>query len=1050
MVCANDTRGNESNSDMMNSLNTGDKVTQKHLAAVKADIHANKVIFVSMNIRKAILSFIYSLLFVSGAAYADPKRDKGTIAQQRQHWVDSIYNSLTKEERIGQLFMVAAYSGGKNLNEESITKLIAAHQVGGLIFMQGGPIRQALMTNRYQHMANVPLLLAMDAEWGLGMRLDSVRNFPRQMMLGATRDTSLVYKMGAAIARQCNRLGVHMDFAPDVDVNNNPANPVINTRSFGEHKFWVATLAKAFMRGLQKYGVIACAKHFPGHGDTNADSHKELPLIPKSLAQLDTLELYPFRQLIAAGVKSVMVAHLEVPALDTTPHVPTTLSKNAVTGLLKDKLGYNGLIVTDALQMQGVAKYFPAGEADLRAFAAGNDILLFSQDVPTAIAKIGNAIDSGAIPMAMLEASVKKILAAKYDAGLNNFKDIDTTDITKDLNEEIDEIRMQAAKEAITLVRDDNRILTKLNDNTGIAYVGINADKRTPMSDIITDKFVQTKTSWLPKGSSADDAQKIWKSVADKDAVIIAIHNINFAPGGNYGLNDDMLAFLQQAACKPNTMIVLMGNAYATQYFCGAPSVLVGYEDDSLTEVVMADMLLKKMKPKGLLPVTACVDGKSICPAPAPTKKPELAKETPKDLVKTIYPTDAGVVDATALDKLDMYVQRCIVDGAFPGCRILAAKDGKVFYDKAFGKLMYDKDMPVDTNTLYDMASCTKMLATNISVMKLYEEGKIGLDKTLGDYLPVVRGTDKADLKIRDILLHQAGLKSWIPFYKETLNEKGKLKKTLYKRKRSAEYSTPVAEDLYIRNDYKDSIWSKIINSPLDNKGKSVYSDLDFLFLAAVVEQVSGKSIDKYADENFYKPLGLTHTLYQPLSKYPLLQIAPTEMDFTFRGELVHGYVHDPGAAMLGGVAGHAGLFSTAHDAAVIFQMLLNKGTYAGKRYFKPETVALFTAYNSKLNHRGLGFDKPATDSDDGGPAGARTSAQAFGHQGFTGTCIWADPATGIVFVFLSNRVYPTADNSKINKLNVRTMAQDYIYESMGIPVNHTREATYKVQTDKK
>lgn len=1002
-----------------------------------------------MSIKKVVLLVITCFICVQWV-HAAPKKDKESYNISRRHWVDSIYDKLTVEERIGQLFMVAAYSGGKNLNEEAITKLINAHQVGGLIFMQGGPIRQALMTNRYQHIAQVPLLLAMDAEWGLGMRLDSVRNFPRQMMLGATRDTGLVYKMGMAIAAQCRRLGVHMDFAPDVDVNNNPSNPVINSRSFGENKYWVAMLGSAFMRGLQKLGVIACAKHFPGHGDTNTDSHKELPLIPKSLAQLDTLELYPFRHLIAGGVKSVMVAHLEVPALDTAAHVPTTLSKNTVTGLLKEKLGYNGLIVTDALAMQGVAKYFPAGEADMRAFAAGNDILLFSQDVPNAIVKIKNAIDSGAIPVSMLETSVKKILAAKYDAGLHTWKDIDTTNITNDLNSEIDAIRTQTAKEAITLVKDDNQVFNKLNGNMSVAYVGVNADKPTTLYAAVQDKFPLAKADWLGKSSSEEDTRRVLENMKDKDAVVIGVHNLNFAPGSNYGLSDELLGFLQQAACRPNTMVVLMGNAYAMQYFCGAPSIMVAYEDDSLTEVVAGDMLTKKLKPKGKLPVTACVDGKSICPAPVMSKKPAIAKEQPKDLSRTLYPADAGVVDVSALDKLDLFINRCIVDGVFPGCRVFAARDGKVFYDRAFGKLTYDGETPVDTSTLYDMASCTKVLATNISVMKLYEEGLINLDKTLGDYLPITRGTDKAELKIKDILLHQAGLKSWIPFYKEVLNEKGKPKKMLFRKKRSAEFNVQVTADLYMRNDYIDTMWSRILKSPLDNKGKSVYSDLDFIFLAAVVEQVTGKSIDKYAEETFYKPLGLTHILYAPLSKYPLTQIAPTELDNSFRGELVHGYVHDPGAAMMGGVAGHAGLFATAQDVALVFQMLLNKGTYGGKRYFKPETVALFTAYNSTLNFRGLGFDKPMGDPEKGGAAGNRVSAQAFGHQGFTGTCAWADPATGIIFVFLSNRVYPTADNKKISEQNVRTITQDYIYESLGIPVNHNRETLYKAQTEVK
>ncbi len=985
------------------------------------------------------------VLFIALTVHAQPK-GKSKLAEYtavKNHWTDSVYDKLTEDERIGQLFMVAAYSGGKNYNEEQVTKLITDHQVGGLIFMQGGPVRQAMQTNKYQHLAQLPLLLSMDAEWGVGMRLDSLKNFPREMMLGATHDTDLVYKVGAAIAQQCKRLGVNIDFAPDVDVNNNAANPVINSRSFGEDKVWVSKLGIAFMRGLQRNGVLACAKHFPGHGNTSVDSHKDLPLVPRTVEQLDSTELYPFKQLIAAGVRSVMVAHLEVPALDTTPHVPTTLSKNAVTGLLKNKLGFTGLVFTDALNMQGVTKYFPAGDADLRAFEAGNDVLLFSQDVPAALGKIKNAIDSGIIPMAMLETSVKKILAAKYDVGLSTgWKDIDTTNITADLNKYVDTMRAQVAKAAITVVRDDNLALKKINENMRIGYIGVNANTSTPLYERLNDEFNNVKAEWLPKGSPADTVQKVLDGMPRYDMTIIAVHNLNFAPANNYGLSDEAVNFLQQAGCRNNVLVVLLGNAYAAQYFCGAGSVVIGYEDDTLTEQAMANLLLKKTKAKGRLPVTACMNGLSICPAPV--KAPVIAKEASNELRKVFYPSDAGVVDQKALDRLDMFMARNIADGVFPGCRVLAAHNGKVFYDKAFGYTRYDKMHPVDTNVLYDMASCTKVLATTISVMRLYEQGKLDLDKTLGDYLPQAKGTDKAGLHIRDILLHQAGLKGWIPFYKETVDDDGKLKPELYRKTQSPGFDIHVAKDVWLRSDYTDTMWARIYASPLSNAGKMVYSDLDYFFLAAIVKQITGQTIDKYAEEEFYKPMGLKRITYLPLNKFDTSQIVPSEIEITFRAQTLWGYVHDPGAAMLGGVGGHAGLFADAHDVAAIFQMLLNKGVYGSKRYFKPATVDMFTAYNSKISHRGLGFDKPLPDPDDAGPAGERSSGLAFGHQGFTGTCVWADPATGIVFVFLSNRVFPSGANTKITKLGVRTTAEDYIYEALGVPVDHNRAVVYR------
>ncbi len=994
--------------------------------------------------RSALLTAL-GVLFIAGNVSGQRNKPKQVDnAAARNHWVDSVYDKLTQEERIGQLFMVAAYSGGKNYNEEQVTKLINDHQVGGLIFMQGGPIRQAMLTNRYQQTAQVPLLIAMDAEWGVGMRLDSMKNYPREMMLGATHDTDLVYHVGANIALQCKRLGVHIDFAPDVDVNNNPANPVINSRSFGEDKVWVSRLGIAFMRGLQKNGVIACAKHFPGHGNTSVDSHKDLPLVGKTLSQLDSTELYPFKQMIAAGVKSVMVAHLEVPALDTTPHVPTTLSKNTVTGLLKDQLGFKGLVFTDALNMQGVTKYFPAGDADLRAFEAGNDVLLFSQDVPAAIGKIKQAIDSNIIPKTTLEISVKKILSAKFEAGLSSRIDIDTNHLVYDLNKYVDTFRILTAKAAVTLVRDDNQVMRKINENMRIGYVGINANTSTPLYESLNNEFDNVKAEWLPKGSPADTIQKIIDGLPKYDATIIAVHNLNFTPGSNYGLSDDQINFLQLAGCRNNVMVVLLGNAYIMQYFCGAGSVMVGYEDDTLVERTVANILLKKIKTKGKLPVTACVNGQSVCPAPV--RAAVVPKEPSNELRKVLFPAEAGVVQQTALDRLDMFMARNIADGVFPGCRVLASCNGKVFYDKAFGYTRYDKMHSVDTNMLYDMASCTKVLATTIAVMRLYEQGKLNLDKTIGDYLPQAKGTNKENLHIRDILLHQAGLKGWIPFYKDAVEDDGKLRSDLFRKKPGDGFDVQLARGVYLRDTYIDTMWSRIYASPLDNAGKMVYSDLDFYFMAVIVHQITGQTIDKYADEEFYKPMGLKRITYNPLNKFDTLQIAPTEIETTFRSQLLCGYVHDPGAAMLGGVGGHAGVFASAHDVAAIFQMLLNKGVYGNKRYFKAATVDLFTAYNSKISHRGLGFDKPLPDEDNGGPAGDRCSGLAFGHQGFTGTCVWADPATGVVFVFLSNRVFPSGSNTKINKLNVRTTAQDYIYEALGVPVDHNRESVYKTE----
>jgi beta-N-acetylhexosaminidase len=407
---------------------------------------------------------------------------------------------------------------------------------------------------------------------------------------------------------------------------------------------------------------------------------------------------------------------------------------------------------------------------------------------------------------------------------------------------------------------------------------------------------------------------------------------------------------------------------------------------------------------------------------------------------------EVGIVEPFTIAKADALVEKAIAAAAFPGCRVLAAKDGKLFYDKSFGYQTYDRSTPVTVSTVYDLASLTKVVSTTLAIMRLSELQRINLDKTLGDYLPITRGTDKAPLTLRDLLLHQAGLKAWIPFYRSLYDSTGAIPDTVYRTKWDGCYNIEVAKDFYLREDYKDTVWNAILSSPLENKGRYVYSDLDYYFLAAVVEKVTGKPINKYVMEQFYAPMGLRMIGYQPLQFIRPDLIAPTENDITFRHQVLTGHVHDPGAAMLGGVAGHAGVFGTAGDVAAIFQMLLAEGLWHGKRYFRPETVKYFTGYASSISRRGLGFDKPTPDRYDAGPSAAQSSGYTFGHQGFTGTCAWADPATGVVFVFLSNRVYPNAENNQINRLATRTTVQEALYDALGIPNDTARPEVRQTQ----
>jgi beta-N-acetylhexosaminidase len=995
-------------------------------------------------------------------AGANKTESPGKMQSPAQRWVDSVYNSLNEEQRIGQLFMLAAYSGGEKYNRNFIENAIKNNFIGGLIFMQGTAEAQAEQTNLYQNMSKVPLMMAMDAEWGLGMRLKNVDDLPRQIMMGAMNDSSLAYKYGKVVAKQCKRLGVHVNFAPVIDVNNNPDNPVINFRSFGENKYSVVKFATMYMKGMQDSRVLACAKHFPGHGNTNTDSHKDLPEITGSRSSLENLELYPFRELINQGIGSMMIAHLQVPALESTPNTPTTLSKKVVTDLLKKQYGYKGLIFTDALNMQGVAKYYKPGEVDLKAFLAGNDVLLFSEDVPKGVAKIKAGLADGSITNERLAESVKKILFAKYLLGVHEKKYIDPTNITGDINKHTSAMRTEIAKAALTLAQDKNNIISKVKNKQGkIAYVqfggaGINAMGNSLAGYGITENYI-------------NPGKAVLQNLSSYSAVIVSLQGLSPYPGKNFGISAANIGSINTLLKNKNTALVLFGNPYAMKYFCTSGTSLICYDEKNETQRVAAEIIAGKRKAKGKLPVTICTNykaGDGIVSADAAgevvpdddidakpngkndvlvgaVKKNNSEKDSqqvqvipkahlPVNVTCCVSPGSIGA-SSEKLAKIDELMNDAIAKGAMPGARILVAKDGKIFFDKSYGHLTYDKRKSVQTNTVYDIASVTKVAATTLAVMKLYEEGKIDLEAYVGKYVRKLQGTDKGYLKIKDILLHQAGLTSWIPFYKETLDSNKVLRPEIYATRESSAYSIKVAPNVYMKKQWVDTMWQRMIGSELGQK-RYEYSDLDFIFLQKVVESVSGESLEKYVTKHFYIPLGLKRTMYNPAQKLRinLTEIAPSENDDYFRNQMLQGYVHDMGAAMFGGVSGHAGLFSTANDLAIIMQMLLNGGFYNGKRLLNKKTVDLFTSYHS-TSRRGYGFDKPEQAANKNTPVADACSKLTFGHQGFTGTCVWADPATDMVFIFLSNRTYPSMENKLIGKMDLRSRVQQYAYEALGM-----------------
>lgn len=956
--------------------------------------------------RHVLFTIITSLFFASsfGQYHSNLSKEK---------WVDSVFKSLSKDERIAQLMVVRAHSNLGQEHVNGVINLVKNYNVGALCFFQGGPVRQANLTNIYQSLAKTPLMVTIDGEWGLGMRLDSVIKYPYQLTLGALTDENIVYQMGLAVGEQMKRIGVHVNYAPVVDVNNNPNNPVIGYRSFGEDKYKVAKLGVAYTKGMQDAGIMACAKHFPGHGDTEVDSHYDLPVINKTIPQLDSLELYPFRALFDAGVGSVMIAHLAIPAIDKTANRPTSLSKNNVTELLRDELDYEGLTFTDALEMKGVSKFFPAGEAAVEAIIAGNDMLCLPEDVPAAISAIKTAVKKKRIKQKDIDEKLRRVLAAKYDLGLNHAQVINTTNLLEDVNAKTEDIKKIVSRNVVTVLRNEGNAFP-FKANQRVAYVGLGLTKTADFGQRLVQDFKADTFLFSYKDDEAKANSLVEQIRAGKyDAVVIGVHDFSYRPANNYNISTAAVKLWNDLQSL-NSATFLFGNVYAAKNFCSAKTLVAMHQDDAAFQHAAADFLRGSITALGKLPVTVCA---------------------------IQYGTGLAVSNRMPVGSMaswvvvDSIVRSAIAQKAFPGAVVFAAQNGEIKYHKAFGSYTYEPgSMPVTLESVFDLASVTKISATTVAVMKLYEQGKLDLKKKIGDYLPWTLGSDKADLTVTDILLHQAGLYPFIPFYKETIDpQTGGPNPGLYSAARDTLYSIPVARNLYLRKDWNDTMYQRILKSPLSAHGKYVYSDNDFIFLGKIVEAISGMPLDEYVRKTFYRPLGMATTGFNPWKWYGSERTIPTETEKHFRQQTLQGYVHDEGASMFGGVSGHAGLFSNAYDLSLLYQMLLNGGELNGERYLKPETIKLFTAYNSDISRRGLGFDKPEKDNATAKNPypSALASPETFGHTGFTGTCVWVDPKENLVYIFLSNRVYPTRENNKISSLSVRGSIQDAIYKAI-------------------
>jgi beta-N-acetylhexosaminidase len=964
---------------------------------------------------KSIFLVLFSLLF-SNSIWA---QSHAINWKKNNPWVDSIMNTLSLDEKIAQLMTVAVWTQRDSNYLKEIELLVRDCKIGGIMFMKGTPYKQAVLTNRYQKISKVPLLVSIDGEWGLNMRLDSTPVFPRQMILGAADNIELTEEMGLEIAKHCKRLGIHVNFAPDIDINNNPANPVINDRSFGENKYVVARHGIAYTKGLQSMHVLATAKHFPGHGDTESDSHLALPIINATRKRLDSLELYPFKELIKNDVGGVMVGHLFVPAIDTGNNIATSISPLAIKKLLRDELNFEGLIVSDGLNMKGVANYAASGEVSAKALAAGNELLLFVEDVPQSIFWIKEYMNKGLISEADVNNACRKILITKQWAGLNQYSPVDLKNLNSDLNcYSTDLLIKKVVKQGIVVAKNlDNLIPLENPENYKIASIAVGNNLFTVFQQTLNN-YLKADFYSIDKNESQIAFDSMFSILQHYSLVIISLQNTSRFVSKKLGLTTLEIAFINRLLLDRKCVLVNHGNPYILQHFTNARNVLLAYEDLPLYNNLSAQALMGAYGTTGKMPV-------SVQPSFP------LAfgiKTTPIARFEYVIPEEVGI-ESTPLNYIDTIVLAGIKDKAMPGCQIFVAKEGKVIYQKSFGRYTYDStSTKVKDNNLYDLASLTKVLSTTLAIMKLYEDKAIGLNDKLGIYLPFLRGTAKEKITIKDVLLHQAGFPAFIPFYKKAM-EKPLPDTTWFSPVRTNRHTLQIADSLWIDKIIEQEIFNTIAMTDMKSSGEYLYSDLGFVLLRKLVENVSNQSFDNFMQTNFYKPLNLGSLCFSPLNKgVSIKNIAPTENDLEFRKQIIRGYVHDPTAAMLGGVSGHAGLFSNANDVGVIMQMLLNGGTYGNVRVLKESTVDLFTKRQNKTNRRGLGFDKPETNPLKATPAGKYCSPLTFGHTGFTGTCAWADPKTQLVYVFLSNRVYPSAENNKLAQTNIRTRIQDLIY----------------------
>ncbi|MDR2811091.1 MAG: serine hydrolase [Tannerellaceae bacterium] len=922
------------------------------------------------------------------------------------HWADSLFDAMSYDERIGQLFMVIANPNADKRNMQKLTQYIDSIKIGGILFSKGQPTTQAEITNQLQKTSRVPLLIALDGEWGLSMRLSETTRFPRNMMLGAIENDSLIALYGEEVGRQCREMGIHVNFAPSLDVNSNIENPVIGTRSFGENPHAVADKGIAYSKGLEKAQVISVAKHFPGHGDTAEDSHYTLPIVEHDKEQLDSIELLPFKRYIREGFSGIMTAHLYVPALDNTKDSPASYSQSIVTDLLKKEYGFQGLLFTDALAMKG-ASVKKTDNPSVRALLAGNDVLLAPATPITDFNAVKQAIEEGILDLKDVEARCLKILRYKYMVGLNHYKPIALQGLSGRINSP--QAAWLAAKlnaEGITLLKNEADCLPlKELDKKKMAVLSLGETEGNVFQKML-NKYDKVDCFSLARNATPAQQQKVYKQLEGYDRIICGIHTVRIPES----------EAMRQLAAKKTVVFAF----FTHPYFCKqyrkslekAQAVVMAYEGSPLAMEYAAQLIFGGIPAKGKLPVS--IPGLYYAGSGIFTEKTRLGFHEPKEVG----------IDARRLAAIDPIVVEGLKEKAFPGCRVLVARKGMIIYDKAFGYYDYEKKQKVTENAVYDLASVTKAAGTLPVVMKMYDRKAFGLDHTISEFVPELKTSNKKDLTIKDLLYHQTGVVPTLSRYAKAVgrNTSDTIK---------SGFGIEVARSLYASDSFRDTLMQEIKDSPLGPKGKYLYSCINFVMLQKMVENQGKQPLDSLLRTNFSDKLGARTLTYNPLRTIDTLLIVPTENDTSIRHRLLRGYVHDEVAAFFGGVSGNAGLFADANDLAKMLQLYLNRGVYGGERYLSEETMRLFTQSKSPASRRGLGFDKPVEGNPKASPCGELAPPSVYGHTGYTGTCFWVDPDNQLLYIFLSNRVHPTRANNKLSSLHIRTRIQDAIYKAM-------------------